>query len=160
MVTVRNISFPRICRAIRRTHEGQALRSSTQPPQSPLTFLCAPLQASVGSVSHDPTFSSVGRIPLRLLDSFAPQRKLDALRACAPLEWLFTNDWLVLQNESPVPLPGIATKCKQIHSPEFPLGQGQATFCRTWPDHRARLLPCPVLLTLLLFLFLLRTTLP
>lgn len=55
------------------------------------------------------------------------QRRLDALGAYVPPEWPFTNNWLVQQNESPVPLPGIGTKFKQIHSPEFPLEQGYAT---------------------------------
>lgn len=64
-------------------------------------------------------------------------------------EWPFTNNWLVQQNESLILLPGIGTKFKQIHSPEFPLGQGYA------PGRPTRLLSCPLLLTLLPFPFLL-----
>lgn len=46
---VRNRTFPRVSRAIRRIQEGQAPRSSAYHPRSLLAFLWAPLQASMGS---------------------------------------------------------------------------------------------------------------
>lgn len=125
-------------------------------PQTFLPFLCSTLQASVYSGFLGLYFHSFGRTPLRLLVRFVvTQKELDALGAHVPTGCPFTNNWLVQQNESPVPLPGIGTKCTQTYSPGFPSGSRLSYPPSTLPGHPTTCLPCPILLTLLLFPFLL-----
>ena len=105
-VTVPNEHFPRVSRAVRGTSDGQAPEEFPQPLRSFLPFLCAPLQASLGS-----GFSGSGLLfswgdSLQAARQFVPQRELGGRGARRPPGWLFANNRQVLHNDNPVPLPG------------------------------------------------------
>lgn len=152
-VTIRNYKAPQNIQRYKNNTCGISIESSTQALR-PFTI----------SVLYSAGFCVLWflRVILPLFWEDSPQA---ASQLCSHTErvgcpggscaFMITNNWLAQQNESPVPLPGIGTKCTQTYSPGFPSGSRLSHPPSTLPGHPTTCLPCPILLTLLLFPFLL-----